>query len=113
MKLGPAELLPPDMTDSMSYLLKAGLDEVGLVDEAMFEVGEAVFFQSEGLTARDLIRVADLGEERREVVQLHHLPPQSLLNLLLLLGVTSGVCIQRGFRCSDGGSYQGGCNEGF
>ena len=70
----------------VSYLLKAGLDEVGLINEAMFEVGEAVFFQSEGLTTSDLIRVSDLGEERCEVVKLHHLSPQSLLNLLLLLG---------------------------
>lgn len=66
-------------------LLKPGLNEVGLVNEPLFEVGQALLLQAEGLLFGQLLWVTDLGQEWRQVVNVHLLLPHLLLKLLSLL----------------------------
>ena len=68
-----------------TYLLKACLYQVRLINQSLFQVGQAVILQLVGLLDGDLRRVPDLGQERRQVIQFHLLSPQSLLLLQLLL----------------------------
>ena len=79
--------MQPKQTD----LFEACLYEVGLVNEAVFEVGQAVFLQLEGLLSGELLRVAHLCQERRQVVQLHLLLPELLLQLKSLLEQTTNI----------------------
>lgn len=66
-------------------LLKPGLNEVGLVNEPLFEVSQALLLQAEGLLFGQLLWVPDLGQEWRQVVNVHLLLPHLLLKLLSLL----------------------------
>ncbi len=68
-----------------AHLFEARLDEVGLVDETLLEVCEAVFLEAERLLPRQFVGNANLREERRQVVELHLLFAHLLLLLLLLL----------------------------
>ena len=71
--------------NATTHLLKAGLDEVSLVNKALFKVHEAILFQLVRLLSGDLFWVAHLGQEGSQVVNLHLLLPHLLLQLLSLL----------------------------
>lgn len=68
-----------------THLFKAGLDEVGLVDEAHLEVGQTLLLEAVGLLPSQLLGVTNVGQERRQVVNLHLLFTHLLLHDLPLL----------------------------
>ena len=57
------------------YPLEAGLYEVGHVNEALLEVSQTVVPQQHGSVLGQLVRVAQLSQERSQAVQLLLLPP--------------------------------------
>ena len=50
------------------------LNEISLVDESLLEIGEAVGLEFGGLHFGQRRRVTELGQERRQIVQLHLVP---------------------------------------
>ena len=73
-------------------LLESGLNEVRLVDESLLEVGQTVLLQLVGLLARQLLGVADLRQERSEVVQLEVGASLALFLLKPLLRSSAQLC---------------------
>ena len=50
------------------------LYEIGFINEALFEIGEAVGFEFSGLHFGQRRWIAELGQERRQIVQFHLVP---------------------------------------
>lgn len=60
----------PPLPGPWLHLFKAGLDEVGFVNEPLLEVIEALILEAHGLPACELLPRWELGQERGQVVQL-------------------------------------------
>lgn len=78
----------PPLPRPWSHLLETGLDKVGLVNEPLLEVIEALVLEAHGLPACQLLSWWELCQERGQVVQLRlHLPQVLLMHHTLLWGV--------------------------
>lgn len=91
--------MSPPLPRPWSHLLETGLDKVGLVDEPLLEVIEALVLEAHGLPACQLLSWWELCQERGQVVQLRlHLPQVLLMHHTLLWGWGSGQLDQQGLQ---------------
>ena len=81
----------PPLPRPWPHLLEPGLDEVGLVDESLLKVTEALVLDTHGLPTCHLLTRRELCQEGGQIVQLGlHLPQVFLVHHALLWGGGEG-----------------------